>query len=441
MTCPISRRGFFKGTLGVSVLAAMRGREVLAQTSGNDVLWVQLVAEGGWDQVLFTDPKQGLRTYGTATPQLAGSIPYVSFPEVAPFFQANASRMLVFNGVDTSTNNHDVGHRHSMSGSLLEGFPIFAAQVAGSLGADRLLPMFTLWDYSEAGGLIASNRIDYRSGPLIAELKEMNKGPRVYKSPIGDVSTDAPLLPTVGLADLNAARAARLQRLQVANKLPGHQRGLDWLKRSQAAAARMPELDLSPLSPALPDTRIGNAKTLVARGIDAFSKGLVTTIVAGVRGFDTHGGQADSVQLEALGELFDLAGYVISAADQRNVPVVMVMSSDFGRTAIREGTTGTGHWPISTMLVVQNSLAAAKGLLPVNRLVGGTTGEVASPNPTLSTVLRARKINPDTLAFSDTGVVPTPAHVFRILRRAAKIDTSSVMRDFPLSITGKDLTV
>jgi uncharacterized protein (DUF1501 family) len=120
----------------------------------------------------------------------------------------------------------------------------------------------------------------------------------------------------------------------------------------------------------------------------------------------------------------------------------VVMCSDFGRTVPREGATGTGHWPISTMMVVQNPRAFALGRLPGGRVIGGTTGESAMANPDPSTVLRARKVNPQTLAFDDVnGVKVTPAHVYRLLRRAAQVDTAGVLRDFPLNIDGADLTV
>src|SRR5688572_7338939 len=109
----LSRRDVMKAAFSASVLAAFEGNRALAQ-AGQDVLWVQVMATGGWDQLLFTDPKRGLRDYGAAQPRLAGNVTYVDFPQVAPFFQAHASRMLVFNGIDTFTNNHDVGVRHSM---------------------------------------------------------------------------------------------------------------------------------------------------------------------------------------------------------------------------------------------------------------------------------------------------------------------------------------
>ncbi len=440
----LNRRDVMKAAFSASVLAAFKGRDALAQ-AGTPMLWVQVMATGGWDQLLFTDPKRGLRDYGTYQPRQSGNVTYVDFPEVAPFFQAHASRTLVFNGIDTFTNNHDVGVRHSMSGSMLEGFPVFPAQVAAALGADRLLPMFTAYDYNEAGGLIASNPIDWRSAGGFAELKAVERPPSVYRNGPGTVSdSNTPFLPPTLRTRLEAAHVARTQRLYDAQTLPGHRRGAAQYIRAHAAARRMPELDLNP-TVTLPmgvssASRLGQSMTLGAAAIDGFSKGLVTSLLVGLGAFDTHG-ETDADHRAQLDLVFKLADFLLVRAEGAGVPMGIVMCSDFGRTVPREGATGTGHWPIATTLVVQNARALAQGRLPGNRVIGGTTGEAASANPDPGTVLRARKVNPATLQFDDNGIKITPAHVYRLLRRAAGVETSAVLRDFPLNIDGADLTL
>jgi hypothetical protein len=57
------------------------------------------------------------------------------------------------------------------------------------------------------------------------------------------------------------------------------------------------------------------------------------------------------------------------------------------------------------------------------------------PN-SLSTVLRARKINPNTHAFEDTGVLLTPTHVMRALREVAGISAAPELRSVPLQVDG-----
>ncbi|MBL9037302.1 MAG: DUF1501 domain-containing protein [Archangium sp.] len=444
MAC-ISRRGVLQAGVAASLLAAFKGRDAVAQTAGSDVLWVQVVAHGGWDQMLFTEPKRGWRDYGSTAIRQAGSIPYVDFPEVGPFFRAHGERMLVFNGVDTFTNNHDVGVRHSRSGSLLEGFPVFPAQVAAAAGADRLLPMFTVYDYAETGGLLASNTIDWRSSQRLNELKEVARPPGVYRNGPGFVSDPStPFLPPSVMQRVAAAHEARTQRLLDAATLPGHRKGLLALARAHAAAKRMPELNLAPQvtlpSGVASSSVLGQTLVLGAAAVNAFKQGLVTTLLVGQGDFDTHGDN-DATHRERLGMIFTLTDFLLRQAETANVPMAVVLTSDFGRTVVREGATGTGHWPISTMLVVQNAQAAAQQRLPVDRVIGGTTGDGATHTTNARAVLQARKINPHTLAFDDTGITPTPAHVYRVLRRAAGIDSHASLRDFPLNIDGDDLTV
>ncbi len=54
------------------------------------------------------------------------------------FFTKYASRLLVLNGVDMATNNHDAGARATWSGRLPEGFPSFGALVAAARAPEHL---------------------------------------------------------------------------------------------------------------------------------------------------------------------------------------------------------------------------------------------------------------------------------------------------------------
>jgi hypothetical protein len=112
------------------------------------------------------------------------------------------------------------------------------------------------------------------------------------------------------------------------------------------------------------------------------------------------------------------------------VPLVALVSSEFGRTPHRT-ENGTDHWPPSTMLVIQNRPAQAMGFaLPTNTTFGGTTdGDEL-------TALRPRRINPRTLRFDDRGVVLTPGHVLRVLRRMAGIADHPRLAGFPLTVEG-----
>src|SRR5262245_10943879 len=94
-----TRRGFIKGAIGATLLGALRSRRADAQAVP-PVFWVQVFAGGGWDQMLFCDPKLGTRVdasggfHSLSQLQTAGNIPYVdaysaaqpTIRPVGPFF-------------------------------------------------------------------------------------------------------------------------------------------------------------------------------------------------------------------------------------------------------------------------------------------------------------------------------------------------------------------
>jgi len=441
----LSRRNVLTG-LSATLWASMAGRQVRAQV-GNapPVFWVQLHATGGWDQMLFCDPKFGPRTTSNggfhATSQLAtaGAIPYVdafsmtdpTVRPVGPFFTQFADALTVINGIDVGSNNHDVGTRYSMSGSLLEGFPIFAAQVAGALGRGRVMPLVDISGYDESGGLTAPVRLDYRGVPEIVALQDVNKpsaGEYLHNQPT--VTAQSLASPQVH-ARVRTLALSRAQRLQQNKRLPGWQKGLGAWRDALTASPELSRLGI----PNISSSALDNTRALVTMGLRAFKDGLATSmnVAAGGPNLDSHG-IADVDHLAELALVFEVARHVLVTADAQAVPAVVVMTSDFGRTPVRE-TAGSGHWPIASTLLAQSQAARALNLFPSGRVIGGTTGDPAGPN-SLATVLRARKIHPTTHAFDDTGITLTPTHVMAALRQVAGIAQAPELRSFPLTVEG-----
>lgn len=447
-----SRRTLLKGAVAASLFAAMRGGELRAAPDPvPPVFWVQLFAVGGWDQMLFCDPKFGPRVssnggfFDVSQLKQVADIPYVdaydaanpSIRPIDPFFQEFGSRLLVVNGVDTTTNNHDVGTRYWMSGSLLEGFPIFAAQVAGVLGQGKVMPLVDISGYDDCGGLVAPVRLDYIGVPKISQLRNPNM-------PIGEWSqqsmqstvTASELLANGPRARVQAAQAARLQRLQKNMGLPSHAVALAAWEKARAAVPGLANLDI----PSLGNSSVESAKALATMGIRAYAAGLATTMTvgAGNADLDSHG-IADYQHLAQLETVFDLARHIANTADSEPTPVptIVVMTSDFGRTPVRE-PPGSGHWPVASMMILQNNAAKALNILPSGKVIGGTTGLPEGPNDN-QTTLRVRKINPATHAFDDAGIALSPGHVFRALRRIAGIADNNVLRSYPINIEGGEL--
>lgn len=444
-----SRRSLLRGGLAATLWGSVRSGEVLAQGAPESMLWVQVFATGGWDQMLFCDPKWGPRTdddggfHDLAQLRQVADIPYVdayaaSMPGIRPvetFFAAHGERLLVFNGLDFTTNNHDVGTRYAMSGSLLEGFPIFAAQVAAVDGPDRVMPLVDVSGYDECAGLVAPVRLDYVGVPKLTQLQDPNDPPMgLWVDGVGSTITADRYLPPGAYGALHRALDGRLGRLSTTQTLPRHQDALAAWARARAAVPGLAGLEV----PIIGNDGAENAKALCTMGIRAWKAGLATSMTVACCGpnLDSHG-RPDWEHLDELRQALEIAAHVAEMADAEGVPAVVVMSSDFGRTPVRE-RPGSGHWPVGSMMVLHNVLAAAKSSLPMGLVIGGTTG---SPDTVedISTVLEPRRIDPRTWAFDDAGIVPTPAHVFRALRRAAGIDGHTAISTFPIHVDGEDL--
>src|SRR5262249_46517883 len=142
------KRRDFIGCLGAAgFLGALRFRLPLARAATpSRLMWVTLQADGGHDQALFCDPKPAVRrvTGTDAEVRTAGNIPYAGFSDLGKttaegFFGKYYNRMLVFNGIDTGTNNHAVGSMYCATGSSNTGYPCFAASVAAVYGSEQPL--------------------------------------------------------------------------------------------------------------------------------------------------------------------------------------------------------------------------------------------------------------------------------------------------------------
>ncbi len=438
----LTRRSVLRG-LSATLWGAVVSGRVAAQTASTPIFWVQLHALGGWDQMLFCDPKLGPRSsqnggfHSVSQLATASGVPYVdaysaaqpTVRPVGPFFTEFASRLTVLNGVDVGSNNHDVGVRYCMSGAVLEGFPIFAAQVAGVLGRGKVMPLVDVSGYDEGGGLTAPVRLDYRGVPTINALKNVAAPSQgVYVNNQSTVTASRLMAPGVH-TKVRALALQRAERLGHALKLPGWEKGLERWREALRVSPDLARLQV----PAIGTSALENTKALGTMGLQAFKAGLATSMTISAAGpnLDSHG-IADADHLVELATVFEVARHLLRTADTEQVPLVLVMTSDFGRTPVREGA-GSGHWPVASMLLAQSQAALALGRIPAGRVIGGTTGEPAGPN-TLATVLRARKLHPTTHAFSDTGIAVTPTHVFHALRAAAGIDTAAELRAFPLTV-------
>src|SRR5690349_13729177 len=125
----MDRRRFLKiaGLAGLSVMAPMGLREGSASSAKyTGPFWIMVNAGGGWDPTITFDPKGGKdqdrssvnQSYGPGEIESSGNIPHaptalmpggVLAAGCKSFLDAYHDLIMVLNGLDTSTNNHDAG--------------------------------------------------------------------------------------------------------------------------------------------------------------------------------------------------------------------------------------------------------------------------------------------------------------------------------------------
>ncbi len=378
-----------------------------AATDEPGPLFVMVQATGGWDPTLLCDPKPELnRSYGEEDILTAGNIAYVPVGAASAFFERHHGRMVVINGIDVQTNGHDAGRRHMASGRLGEGHPTAAAVVAGHGGPHLPMALLTFGGYERTSGLVAPTR--NLTASRLAELAHPDRiDPANPQSPTyHDPAAAAAIL---------AARDKRAARRHAAARLPRYVHAT-----STMIAARTGSTELQRLEEFLPAPHANAAFRRVQLIVAAYRAGICVAANLEKGGFDTHGDH-DARHRQRMSELVDLLAFVWDEAERQEVAdrLIVVVSSDFGRTPRYNDDGGKDHWPTSSMIVMGAGLVG-------NRVVGATDAG-HEPIP-LDPVTLEAAANPD------QGVRIRPAHVHRNLRRLLGIEGSDVDAMFPLPV-------
>ncbi len=418
----MDRREFLRwmGLAGLAVASPFPLVRPARAAPYSGLFFVTIAAEGGWDVTSFCDPKQYVpgegeinrwsRTLSTQT--IASSpITYAPFALNSELFTRFHSDMLVVNGVDSQTNSHDVGVRHNWSGRVPVGYPTFSALAANVLGPDLPLAYLSSGGYRETAGLtpytiiqdtqslrdlvhpnwVSWGEVEYHDTGDLA-IVDRHRGDRLAAQ---RARTD--LLPRTA-ANLDALLAARANRDQLA-----------------ALEALLPEESVGWTdkngywNPLLPQAEIA---------LICYKAGLTVAADLVTWGFDTHENH-DADQAQVLSVLSNGVTYLWDKAAELGIAdkLVVLVSSDFGRTPWYNDGNGKDHWPIGSAIFMQ------QGAPWGNRVVGVTDGGH-----------NALPINPLTLAVdtSSSGVVIQPKHIHQGMRQLAGIDTSDVAERFDL---------
>ncbi len=429
----MNRRNFAKmaALAGLSVTVPISPRRVQAATEPYGGPYFVLVnAGGGWDPRFMFDPilmPEQNRLY-TEIGSI-GNINYAPIP-VAPlnpdaeydqsaillsneqFLTRHGGRLLVINGVDMETNNHDAGSRAIWSGRLQEGYPSIGALVAAQHAPEQPMAYLSAGGYDSTAGLVPLTRVG--SADTLRRISSPN---RVNPSDPENLDT---YHATETWALIQQMQAERLASLRAEATLPRAR-----VSMGQLELARANDDDLKKIE--LPDNLItldGYDLRVVERSmqqaqiaISAFKSGVAAAANLNIGGFDTHGDH-DADQPESIAYLLTLVDFVISQAESAGLTdrVVILVGSDFARGPYYNGPNdndGKDHWPIGSFLAIGPGIEG-------NRVIGGTTEEQLP-----------LRLDPSTLAVADGGTVITATHIHHSLRALAGVDSAA--GDYPLS--------
>lgn len=406
----MKRRHFLQaaGALGLTVFAPTSTRKAgAAPLFYNGPLFVQIHAGGGWDPTSFCDPKGGApmdpkSVNQNYTPQQIGMAGPFSYAPLAwaingtevysnkRFFETHQSRLCVINGLDTTTNNHDSGERTTWCGQTSEGYPSFAAIVAGTVNQTMALPMpyLSYGGYDVTEGLVPLTRAG-NVGSLQRVAYPNRTNPTDQKSSTY-LSSDTE-------ARILKAQQERTQALQ-GGALPYANRSLAslYLARSSddgvaALAEKLSGLkivqasDFADIAPVAGN--LGGLTNLMQQAqlaTVAFSAGVAVSVNLSIGGFDTHSNH-DQAQTQSLMTLFRGVDYLVSQLQAAGIldRTVIMIGSDFGRTPYYNQGNGKDHWNITSMMFMGAGV-------PGGHLVGASDAS-----------FKAKTVDPFTLAAQE----------------------------------------
>jgi hypothetical protein len=434
------------GLAGLAVMAPLGVRTVRADAPKyGGPFWIMIHAGGGWDPTYLTDPKGGTINNLFTADQIgtAGGIRYAPVAltqdlgmgmkknvyTAQQFFEKHHGRMLALNGLDTTTNNHDVGTRTVWSGQLAEGYPSLAALIAGAKTKDAPVPMAfvsnggydatgDLVPLTRAGGVDALHRLAYPNRLNPSDPKNND----VYTTP--DTASR-----------IAQAQNDRLAAMKGKASLPVIQRSMGALY-----LARQSDTGLDALAQALDGQKvvttdqfadlkgvnnIGDLQNLMQQAqmaLVSFASGVAVSANLEIGGFDTHS-QHDNNQVPQLMKILRALDYLYDTADAMGLSqsLYVVVGSDFGRTPQYNMADGKDHWNVTSMMFSGPGIAS-------DRTVGASDDG-----------FKPMTFDRTSLQPSATGIRINTNHVHKALRKLAGVDQSDAAKQYPLP--GEDLAL
>jgi len=420
-------------------------------------LWITIHAEGGWDPTSFCDPKgyngiadannpERINNYDRNNIRQIGNFQVAPPPDsflsggenftenlynAEAFFTKYAQRLLVLNGIDVKTNSHSNGKLNTWSGRMRTGFPSFAALTAGTLAPSLPLSYLVNGGYSSPADLVIPTRMDSRGLATLYEIAYPNRS----AAPKNDNSSTY-FSDSVKQLIENAS-LARIERLKSDESLPRVKDALQNLSISREETWRLSNFTSSveafSSKTATDFNDRNNAFKLYQQGrlvLAAYQAGVTCSANITMGGFDTHGDH-DARQYPRLMDLLLGIDGIIQEAELRGLSdrVVLVIGSELGRTNKYNKNDGKDHWPVTSMMLMGNSLQRIDG----NRVIGATNDIQKSVKiDPLSLIPDYDETNPNAIRL-------TPAQIHHSLRELAGINQSENAIQYPLDGVGLNL--
>lgn len=461
----MDRRDFVKLSAGVGLsvfLPSFLGNKAKAEeATWGGPYFLQMHAGGGWDPTVLCDAKltaggsapvyentlvtavQDLNGIVVPTQTAAGKFLLRSnnnpVEDPLDFFTTVGRDVLVLNGIDTQTNNHETGVQGLACGHNDVELPALAALFAGQVAAQRAIPMAFLGGaaYNRTGDVVGVSRFDGGKIPLLVDP---------YKAAAND---ERGLISDLAARRLTDMRAERTQRILDQASLPRTKRTAGALRDALKGGASVNLLkSVSGNPPAIdtfadrlaPDTRAyltgggqnGQSPFLQLGApleiiLKCFAAGVSASATFGQGGFDTHGDH-DVQQTSAMGQFLARLRYVLIRAEQLGIrdKLYVMVTSDFGRTPRYNMGAGKDHWNVTSALLVGPGIRGGRAIGKTDE--GHKALRVSPTN--VSQILGDRDTN---------GARIHPGHVHRELRRVTGIDKAAFINEFPLPTTDTPL--
>lgn len=461
----MDRRDFIRlgGFAGLSLFVpSVLGRDAHADPAiWGGPYFLHMHAAGGWDPTMLCDAKL---TAGGVTPAYENTLVTAvadmngifvpttvaagkfllrsnGNPVEDPqnFFSTVGKDVLVINGIDTQTNNHDTGVQGLACGHNDIELPALAALFAGNVAKKINVPMAFLagGQYNRTGDVVGVSRFPGDKVSLLAEP---------FKAQPAD---EKALLSEVAVRRISELRDERFSRIEAKTSLPRTKRTFGAFREAAkggasvnllkaVVAAPNPTID-SFANDLAPDTRtyltapINQSAGAPARFVDmgrpletvlrCFQAGVTASATFAQGGFDTHSDH-DNQQGNAMSVFLARLRYVLLRAQQLGLrdKLFIMVTSDFGRTPRYNTQRGKDHWNVTSALLVGPGIRGGRALGKTDE--GHKALRVARGNVT------------QVLSDKDqSGVRLHASHVHRELRRVLGVDQAPFISQFPLPAT------